>query len=353
MEVECSSKAQRMSSNTINTLPQTIIESILCLLPIEEAARTSILSREWRYKWTQIPKLVFSYDTVYERPTETEQVSYMARARKNMNGNLKLFYAIHQVLLLRQGPIHEFTLVLDADCHCFEIDQIILHLSRNHTVKNLKLDMGYAEDYSDWYKLPLCAFSLHQLTDLDLSYNDLNHQPTTFGGFVNLRSLCLQNVTISTKSLLHLLSNSPSLKSFTLLTEAEDIGYKNCTTAKLFKCLPVIEHLTTWDNVFSWLVVDSVSEHGTTSIAHLKCLCFKKMCFADGRQLSTLLAVLIKCSPNLEKLKLEIDAEGGFGHANEEGSAILKKRYSDVRLEHLKEMEIKGFNNLKLEMEFV
>ncbi|KAJ0432731.1 putative leucine-rich repeat domain superfamily, F-box-like domain superfamily [Helianthus annuus] len=43
----------------ITTLPQAIVETILCLLPIEEAARTSVLSREWRYKWTTIPKLEF------------------------------------------------------------------------------------------------------------------------------------------------------------------------------------------------------------------------------------------------------------------------------------------------------
>ncbi|XP_076920704.1 F-box/FBD/LRR-repeat protein At1g13570-like [Bidens hawaiensis] len=172
-----------------------------------------------------------------------------------MYGNLKLFYAIHQVLLLRQGPIHEFTLVADADCHCFEIDQILLHLSRNYIVKKLTLDLDCTYYVRNLYKLPFCAFSLHRLTDLDLNYIDLNRQPATFGGFVNLRSLCLKDVTISTKALLHLLSNSPSLKSFTFFTEAEYIGNEYCTLIKLFECLPVIEHLTTSDLILSVIFI--------------------------------------------------------------------------------------------------
>ncbi|GJU52055.1 F-box/FBD/LRR-repeat protein-like protein [Tanacetum coccineum] len=43
----------------ISNVPPGVIEIILCLLPTQEAVRTSILSREWRYRWIKIPKLVF------------------------------------------------------------------------------------------------------------------------------------------------------------------------------------------------------------------------------------------------------------------------------------------------------
>ncbi|MFS8031602.1 putative F-box domain, leucine-rich repeat domain superfamily, F-box-like domain superfamily [Helianthus anomalus] len=115
----------------ITRLPQAIIETILCLLPTEEAARTSILSKEWR----------------------------ICKDKKNMR--CRLFYVINQVLLLRRSPIHEFTLSMDAHDTCFEIDQNILHLSRNHTVKKLTL---YFNELSS-YGLPLSFFSsLHHLT---------------------------------------------------------------------------------------------------------------------------------------------------------------------------------------------
>ncbi|KAI7734731.1 hypothetical protein M8C21_015438 [Ambrosia artemisiifolia] len=340
MNAECSSKAQLLSSNIISTLPQTIIENILCLLPIKEAARTSILSREWRYKWTTIPKLEFGGSIVSERKTKEKLPYDIASARKNMDHRCKLFNAIHQVLLMRQGPIHEFTFYSNTCGHCFELNQIILHLSRNHAVKKLKLEF----DDVYLYMLPLCAFSLHQLTDLDLSYVGIYHQPI-FSGFGSLRCLRLYYVSISTKALLHLLSNCPSLKKLTLLVY---VGGKDCTIIELFECLPVIEHLTIYgENCHTkWLVLDSVPEELSTSLIHLKYFCFKEMSLDDDHHLN-FLALLIKCSPNLEKIELESEMDG-----DEIYSGILEK-YSDVWLEQLKELVIHYFINSKSSMEFV
>ncbi|MFS7909571.1 putative leucine-rich repeat domain superfamily, F-box-like domain superfamily [Helianthus anomalus] len=203
MKAKRLSKAPRL--DRLTTLPQTIIEIILCLLPIEEAARTSILSREWRYKWTTIPKLEFDESTV-----ETSNKEITVKELR-----CKLFGAIHQVLLLRQAPILDFTLRISADdIHTyFEIDQIILHLSRNHTVMKLRLEFWGEISY----RLPLSFFSLRQLTDLYLENCDIDHEPT-FNGFGNLTSLSLRRLTISRKSLRHLLSNCPSLKSFSLVS---------------------------------------------------------------------------------------------------------------------------------------
>ncbi|XP_076945515.1 F-box/FBD/LRR-repeat protein At1g13570-like [Bidens hawaiensis] len=205
---KCLSTTQRLSSDIITTLPQTIVDTILCLLPIKEAARTSILSREWRYKWTKIPKLVFS----------TPSGDQMMETRK-------LFYAIHQVMLLHNDPIHEFTLRIEHDVNSFskfgydfyEVDQIILHLSRYHKVKNLTLRFDEFGGDGATYGLPFSIFSLHHLVDLALSWCAIDHQPT-FSGFRNLTTLFLHCVRISRKTLLHLLSNCPSLKSFSLVS---------------------------------------------------------------------------------------------------------------------------------------
>ncbi|KAM0017569.1 putative F-box domain, FBD domain, leucine-rich repeat domain superfamily [Helianthus debilis subsp. tardiflorus] len=331
MKAKRPTKAQRLSSTTISTLPQTIIENILCFLPIREAARTSILSREWRYKWTTIPKLKFGSSTLSKGKNKEKLPSDIASARKNMDERCKLFNAIHQVLLMRQGPIHEFAFNSIGTNNCFELDQIILHLSRNHTVKKLTLAFGLMF----LYKLPLCAFSLHHLRDLHLSSVVIDHQPI-FSGFGSLRSLCLYNVKISKKALLHLLSNCPSLKRFSL----EYINSKDCTINELFECLPVIEHLTFSRNFFyPRLVLDSIRGELPISLIHLKYFCYNKMDFADHR-LFTFLVVLIKCSPNLEKIVLVI-------------CCGILENYSDVRLEHLQELEIHYFSNLKHEMEFV
>ncbi|XP_035834293.1 uncharacterized protein LOC110886412 [Helianthus annuus] len=224
-----------------------------------------------------------------------------------MDERCKLFNAIHQVLLMRQGPIHEFTFDPYISCNCFELDQIILHLSRNHTVKKLRLALD--SEYS--YKLPLCAFSMHQLTDLDLSHVDIDHQPI-FSGFGSLRSLCLYSVKISKKALLHLLSNCPSLKRFSLLGF---IGHKDCTIIELFDCLHVIEDLTIYGYNARQLVLDSVPEELSTSTSNT----FAELEYYD---------------------------------VNEVYSGILEK-YSDVWLEHIKELVVDYFNNSKPSMEFV
>ncbi|GJV18251.1 F-box/FBD/LRR-repeat protein-like protein [Tanacetum coccineum] len=45
-------------------LPLCIIETILYHLTTKEAVRTSILSRDWRYRWINIPKLEFIDDEI-------------------------------------------------------------------------------------------------------------------------------------------------------------------------------------------------------------------------------------------------------------------------------------------------
>ncbi|MFS7999875.1 putative F-box domain, leucine-rich repeat domain superfamily, F-box-like domain superfamily [Helianthus anomalus] len=321
-------KAERMS---LDKLPKPVLETILCLLPTEEAARTSILSREWRYKWTNIPSLRFTLCNRTSEPT-----SNIASTRKNMDMN-----DLHQVLLQRQGPIHELTLVMDdywKDYNCFEFCQIILHLSRNHTVKKLTLFGPYGSK-NIWHKLPKSVFALHHLTDLCLSTFHID-LPSIFNGFGCLGSLCLIYVKISTQTLLHLLSNCPSLKTLNL--KIDESGDK-CTINELLKCLPVIERLNMSGVVSKWLVLDSVAQELPTSLIHLKSLCLNQSCLS-GAYGSALLLALIKCSPNLEHAYLEMKCDLDF--------SAIKDEYSDVWLEHLNKLEICFFRN-SLETEFV
>ncbi|KAI7724943.1 hypothetical protein M8C21_005496 [Ambrosia artemisiifolia] len=327
-------EAEQLPLDRISTLPQPILETILCLLSTKEAVRTSILSREWRYKWTKIPKLELSHR---ERCIFVpKRRSYIENTRGNMDMKCKFCDDLNRILLQHQGPIHELTLDLPEDV-CLKLDQIIFDLSKNNTVKKLSL-WGEGLD-SCFYKLPIYVFSFRQLTDLDLHYVDIGRLPT-FDGFGSLRSLCLSDVGMSTKTFLHLLSNCPSLKILNLENEYfYNYNDDYCTINKLFKCLPVIEHLTIWLHVSQWLVLDAVPQELPTSLVHLKYFCFEGMFRVDGNGLAFLL-LLIKCSPNLEKIKLV-------------KCSILWEEYSDVWLEHLNELEIECFRNSKREMEFV
>ncbi|WMV53802.1 hypothetical protein MTR67_047187 [Solanum verrucosum] len=46
------------NEDRISYLPRNIIDHIFELLPVEDAARTSILSTKWRYIWATVPNLV-------------------------------------------------------------------------------------------------------------------------------------------------------------------------------------------------------------------------------------------------------------------------------------------------------
>ncbi|GJS06286.1 F-box/FBD/LRR-repeat protein-like protein [Tanacetum coccineum] len=213
--------SQDSSLDRISNLPSIIIENILCLVPIKEAVRTSILSKDWRYTWTKIPKLVF---------TEKD--------------------------MLMLGEI------------------------------------------------------------------------------------------FSKDALLHFLSSCPLLKHFEL-----EPGFDGCDDVvpiiELFKCLPVIEHLT----IFPCNIeCDRVSGKLPSAFIHLKYFCLKDMYLFDGFGLRHLCFV-IRNSPNLEKIKLEID-DGSL--VDDDGKKFVTlKDCSDIWLEHLKELEIVGFACQKAEMEFV
>nr|GEY26547.1 replication protein A 70 kDa DNA-binding subunit A [Tanacetum cinerariifolium] len=106
---------------------------------------------------------------------------------------------------------------------------------------------------------------------------------------VRLRALILNGVDISKKTLLHLLSSCPSLRSFSMLPMDHNYGEGNDTLADLLKCLPVLEHFT----INGWAIERDLK-----------------------------------------------DANAG-------------KDYSDNWLEHLNELEIGNFANLKVELKFV
>ncbi|GJU43627.1 F-box/FBD/LRR-repeat protein-like protein [Tanacetum coccineum] len=125
-------RAKCVSLDTISNLPLPIIENILCSLPIKEAVRTSILSRNWRYNWTGIPKLVFDEEEMFDGDTSDHGDDWSYEKRKMVS-------AIRQVLILHRGPIFEFSVSMDSFTNV-ELDQIIHDLARNKdTLKKLTL----------------------------------------------------------------------------------------------------------------------------------------------------------------------------------------------------------------------
>ncbi|KAI3688362.1 hypothetical protein L1987_82074 [Smallanthus sonchifolius] len=316
--VICYQFQKYLDMDMISKLPPNIIETILCLLPIQEAARTSIISREWRYHWIKIPKLVFIEDT-FQVSTDGAELPVMGQTfdqpsqKKDTIKKHKFFDVIYQVLFMHEAPIHEFTLSMATNASCVEIDHIMLHLSRKNTVKKLKLE------FISGYKLPLSIFSFHRLTDLHLTGCDLDYEPM-FKGFNNLASLYIQEVMTSRKTLLHLLSSCPLLNSVSLnidnsaLQDSDD----GSTVINLFDCLRVIENLSIGFGIVECFAQDGIPQE----------------------------------LPIALKLKLEI-LDDSWVEIFERRDSFRLEDDSDIWLEHLNELEIINMIYRNAELDFV
>ncbi|GJX41586.1 F-box/FBD/LRR-repeat protein [Tanacetum coccineum] len=333
----------------LSELPLNIIETILCLVPIREAGRTSILSKEWRYRWTKIPKLVFDVKTFQVSTVDGAELSILEQKQLEsnewQNTNNKLIYAAGQVLLMHDGPIHEFTLSLLQFDHCIEIDHIITHLSRRTSIKKLTLDFQFAG-----YMLPSCVFSFHQLTHLCLIGGYFDHQPT-FNEFGSLGSLILRGIYISDITLQHLLSRCPLVKTLRLDIPSSYITISRSndgpTITELLECLPMIETLSLWFPVFDVFEDVKVPRELPTPLFHLKYLDIYNVFFTNKHEL--IIAFLIKNSPNLEKLKIVDDGVPWTII----GSSSIVNCYPGIMLEHLNELEIYDFVYNRIRLDFV
>uniref|UniRef100_A0A1S4ALB6 F-box/FBD/LRR-repeat protein At1g13570 n=2 Tax=Nicotiana tabacum TaxID=4097 RepID=A0A1S4ALB6_TOBAC len=160
----------------ISALPRDVIDGILELLPVEEAARTSILSKEWRYIWATLPYLVLDKN-------------FCLKLTKKSAFNL--IDTIDKILLQHTGDIVKF--ILDVSMTFLspypDIDRWMLYVTRNG-VKELTLNMSNNTSY----KLPFYIFNCPTLTRLKL-FNCVFKPPTSFLGFPNLITLYLSKVT--------------------------------------------------------------------------------------------------------------------------------------------------------------
>ncbi|MFS8005987.1 putative F-box domain, leucine-rich repeat domain superfamily, F-box-like domain superfamily [Helianthus anomalus] len=334
----------------ISKLPSNIIETILCFLPIQEAARTSILSTEWRYHWTKIPKLVFIEEAFQVSTDDDGELSDMGQPyvhptqRNEMIKRRKLFDAIHQVLSKHEDPIHEFTLSMVTDGSS-EIDRILFLLSQKNTVRKLTLE------FISVYKLYSTLFFFDRLIDIHLTGCDLDYEPM-FDGFRDLASLYLQEVMTSRKALLHILSTCPLLKSVYLDMDHLDFDESDdSTVVNLVECLPMVENLSIGFGIIECFTHDGIPQELPIALVHLKYLCIKDICFIHNYGLPALV-LLIKSSPNLEKLKLEILDDSWVEISERRDSFTLKEDLA-IWLEHLKELEIVNMIYRNAELDFV
>ncbi|XP_071709318.1 F-box/FBD/LRR-repeat protein At1g13570-like [Rutidosis leptorrhynchoides] len=306
-----------IASDVISSLPQEIVEIILSFVPTKHAVRTSILSKKWRYSWTRIPKLVF-----------VEKSMIKAKMRKVLD-------AIPQVLSMHQGSILEFSLNMYSDDGNVEVDfdKIITYLSRKNSVTKLTLKLV---SFNMRIMLPLSLFSLHQLTDLYLTCCKLDHQPPV-NGFGMLTSLSLIDVDSTEELILDIVSKSPLLKNFSMKIDDYDDScqFSHASMCELFGYIPAIERLYLSVHLYEF---ESSLPKLLTPLVHLKYVRLHDKCYIRKSGLS-FFVFLIRSSPNLEKLKLQMRCLDSY-EDDTDIDALTLEEYSDIWWGHLKELEV-------------
>ncbi|KAL7617376.1 hypothetical protein Lser_V15G03057 [Lactuca serriola] len=184
--------------DVISQLPEHLIDSILERVPVQDAVRTSIISKKWRYRWTTMRALVF--DPKFSK-------KFAKNGAFSRNGFIRI---INKLLILHKGLILKFALYIpNMFLDSFqEIDQFMLLLSRNSLMELIIVNANQR------YELPSCVFSCLELRRLKVTKCFFN-PPREFEGFLNLEELILKRIDFGAR-LCGTKINLPRLKTLTL-----------------------------------------------------------------------------------------------------------------------------------------
>ncbi|KAG5592234.1 hypothetical protein H5410_042748 [Solanum commersonii] len=269
-------------ADRISSLPRDLLQKILGCLPLHDAVRTSVLSTKWRYKWVVRSELVFDY---------------------NINKEILLKTSIYKVLLMHQGEVRKFSLLVPSSNLFSDIDTWILFLSSKN-VQELSLA------FLTCCRLPSHLFKFQDLKHLELDSCEFN-PPPNFKGFRSLVTLNFQFVTFEPMSFQVLLSSSPLLENVSMvccsefdsfIIEAPNLKiFKFSSTANslCFRRTPLLEEIVL-GMPFNMSESFTVPEPQLT-LHNIKILNFKNLIFSEVEWVAYVLD-LINHSPNIERL---------------------------------------------------
>ncbi|AES59149.2 F-box/FBD-like domain protein, partial [Medicago truncatula] len=377
-------KMTDVESDKISCLPDHLIGQILSHLTIKEAVTTSVLSSEWRNKWSTQPDLVFDSRCVSTAISKDPSVI-----------ESKFLRIVDHVLLLHSGPINKFEvsdsyrdIIIDVNAMA-DIDRWIRHLTGRH-IKEFVLDICFDQRY----KIPSSLFSCQGLHHLDLNYCWLK-PPTKFEGFRSMKILYLNRVTMSQDAfnnmiygcpvlekltlakidgLTHINIHAPNLKFFEVDDEFESINFDNTfqlanvfiymksksnqgrlhgfssNLANFFDHLPRIQSLQIADGFLKYLATGIVPEKLPTLCVNLRSICLW-INFNDLKQVSVVLC-LLKSSPNLRDLRMIVQRDELTAHLTP-ASYCWKDIFSDPSMPLGVQHVSIGISGIKSELDFI
>jgi hypothetical protein len=179
------------------SLPPEMLDNILHRLPFEQLVRTCCLSHAWHHRWESVPNLDIWFSPGFTAAPDA------------------------RVLWRCAAPVRSFTARVRRP-HFHRAARWLLALARKRVERlSLKLDSLLWSSSRSACALGPALFSCRRLTHLEL-YGDCHmlSAPHGFGGFPNLVTLVLKNVTLpfsgGAAQLEHLISSAVDLTELSL-----------------------------------------------------------------------------------------------------------------------------------------
>ncbi|KAL3361583.1 hypothetical protein AABB24_014449 [Solanum stoloniferum] len=357
--------------DTISNLPCNVLDGILGCLPWKDAVKTSILSKDWRYKWVTCQELDFN-DEFFKSFKQDEEAKRI----------------IYQVLLVHKGPILKFRLCRITSC--LDIDHWIHFLSKKN-VHEFTLDVGLGNKYHSPHHL----FTFQQLRFLELK-DCLFHPPLGFKGFEKLINLDLVRVTFDPSIFTNLISKSPllerlrlrcctnldileidaaNLKFYEFIGKTKSISFRNApmlekvTVAilgrrlltdtspvcsnfpKFFYYMPSLLELEISGTILEYLIKGGLPESPPNALNNIKSLTISSMSLRNAQVVSSAVYLITSC-PKLQDLTLEF-YQVGVGDIVEPVVQLLRAQSSSSGAVKLQKVQVNMFTGLEMEMEFM
>ncbi|CAH9096398.1 unnamed protein product [Cuscuta epithymum] len=204
----------------ISQLPAGILDHIMGLLPIQEAAKTAVLSTVWRDIWYSLSQLCFDHHFF----------CYLDRKYRGANKSVRRscgFHVINIILLQHSGSIRKLVICfsnaarLGGKSPSYDMDQWFLIVTQKG-VEEMHLRLAH---YA--YQLPDCIFRCSTLKRLHL--DGFCIEPFTFPcKLPNVTSLCFEHVDFAPTSPSNCALEVPVL---------ENLSFNHCVNMSQFNFL--------------------------------------------------------------------------------------------------------------------
>lgn len=198
-------------ADILSTLPNPLLGLILSKLPIREAVRCSVLSKRWKFLYTQIPQLTLSPILLVPTTSRDPNPDSVATVEKIISNLLMLHSADIEAFHLFTYHL-QFTRESVWQWVTYAASRNVQHLSLCDSPKeycNLFI-------YNPGREIPPALFSCTHLATLKLSNYNLKHLPTHFSGFNHLITCSFEGMQLTDEFLSCFISHSPFLQKLTL-----------------------------------------------------------------------------------------------------------------------------------------